>query len=696
MRPFELLSKFKPSGDQPQAIDELCRAYENGINSQVLLGVTGSGKTFVMANVIERLQKPTLIISPNKILAAQTYAEFKSFFPNNAVEYFISYYDYYQPEAYIPSSDTYIEKDSSINDHIDRLRLKATTSLLERKDVIVIASVSCIYNIGSPKEYRNKCVEIIAGKTQSRDDLIMSLISSHYERNDIEFIRGRFRVKGDTVEIFPAYLETALRIEFFGNTLESIKEINPLTGETISKKEKTYVFPAKLFVTNDEKVAEAIKQIFLELDERVAVLESQDKILEAQRLKQRTKYDMEMLKETGICHGVENYSRHLAGNPPGTRPTTLIDYFHQENDDFLLIADESHISLPQVRGMFEGDRSRKQTLVDFGFRLPSALDNRPLKFPEFEKLIKKFMMVSATPGKYELERSSDRIVDLIIRPTGLIDPQVIIRPIDGQIQDLMAEIEKTTARKQRTLVTTLTKKMSEDLSAYLQEKGFRVEYLHSDIDTLTRIEILKNLRLGEFDVLVGINLLREGLDLPEVALVAVLDADKEGFLRSEPTLIQICGRAARNVDGKVIFYADNMTGSMDRALKEMGRRRQKQLEYNEQNHITPKSIVKAVSELDEFQNLSRQEGVTYMTAEDKVDYEITPQNIDSLIKNLETEMRQAADSLDFETAAVLRDKISEIKSLKSQVPKAGALKVKANAISIRKKPLRNAKNRQKY
>ncbi|MCL2390307.1 MAG: excinuclease ABC subunit UvrB, partial [Endomicrobia bacterium] len=587
MENFKLVSNFMPSGDQPAAIEELCRNYESKINSQVLLGVTGSGKTFVMANVIEKLQKPTLIISPNKILAAQTYAEFKSFFPHNAVEYFISYYDYYQPEAYIPSSDTYIEKDASINDHIDRLRLKATTSLLERKDVIVVASVSCIYNLGSPKDYQNMCVEIIAGQEKSRERLLSELVAIHYERNEIEFIRGRFRVKGDTVEIFPAYLETAIRIEFYGDTIESIKEFNPLTGEVAVKKDKSYIYPAKHFVTTGPKIERALQTIKAELDERLEVLKSQKRLLEAQRLEQRTKYDMEMLRETGFCNGVENYSRHLSGNPEGARPMTLIDYFLQDNDDFLMIADESHISLPQIRGMYEGDRSRKQTLVDFGFRLPSALDNRPLKFPEFESLIKKFMMVSATPGVYELERSHEHIVDLIIRPTGLVDPEVIIRPIDGQIKDLMNEIQKNVDRKQRTLVTTLTKKMSEDLAGYLKEKGFKVEYLHSEIDTLTRIEILKNLRLGKFDVLVGINLLREGLDLPEVSLVAVLDADKEGFLRSEPTLIQICGRAARNVDGRVIFYADTMTGSMQRALKEMSRRRNKQLEYNEENKITP-------------------------------------------------------------------------------------------------------------
>jgi excinuclease ABC subunit B len=662
---FKLISKFRPSGDQPQAIDKLYHNYLNNKNSQILLGVTGSGKTFVMASVIEKLQKPTLIISPNKILAAQTYAEFKSFFPNNAVEYFISYYDYYQPEAYIPSSDTYIEKDASINDRIDRLRLKATTSLLERKDVIVVASVSCIYNLGAPKDYQNMCIEIIAGKEKKISLLLTELIASRYERNDVEFLRGKFRVKGDTVEIFPAYLETAVKIEFCGNTVEKIKEFNPVTGEVISKKDRAYIYPAKLFVTDKYKINEALKTIQIELNARLEVLKSQNKFLEAQRLEQRTKYDMEMLKETGLCNGVENYSRHLSGGLPGVRPTTLIDYFVQGNDDFLIIADESHISLPQIRGMYEGDRSRKQTLVDFGFRLPSALDNRPLKFQEFEKVIRKFMMVSATPGAYELNRSKKYIVDLIIRPTGLVDPEVVIHPIDGQIQDLMQEIQKNVEKKQRTLVTTLTKKMSEDLAAYLKEKGIKVEYLHSEIDTLIRIEILKNLRLGKFDVLVGVNLLREGLDLPEVSLVAVLDADKEGFLRSEPTLIQICGRAARNIDGRVIFYADTVTGSMRRALTEMNRRRSKQLKYNKKNDINPKSIIKAVHELDEFRNLSREESIYHIVAEEQFDYNITPKNIDSIIKEIESQMREAADNLDFESATVLRDRILELKNMKS-------------------------------
>ncbi|MDR1511575.1 MAG: excinuclease ABC subunit UvrB [Endomicrobium sp.] len=666
---FKLISKFKPSGDQPQAIDSLCYNYLNGKNSQVLLGVTGSGKTFVVANVIEKLQKPTLIISPNKILAAQTYAEFKTFFPNNAVEYFISYYDYYQPEAYVPSSDTYIEKDASINDHIDRLRLKTTTSLLERKDIIVVASVSCIYNLGTPKDYQNMCIEIIVEKEKSINQLSSELISSYYERNEFEFKRGTFRIKGDTLEIFPAYLETAVRVEFYGNVVESIKEFNPMTRQTFYKKNRTYIYPAKLFVTNKHKINKALKNIQEELNEQLKILKSQNKFIEMQRLEQRTKYDMEMLKETGSCNGIENYSRHLSGNLPGTRPTTLIDYFiQQENDDFLIIVDESHILLPQIRGMYEGDKSRKQTLVDFGFRLPSALDNRPLKFQEFEKLIKKIMMVSATPGTYELRRSKNHVVDLIIRPTGLVDPEVVIRPINGQMQDLMQELQKNVNKRHRSLVTTLTKNMSEDLTAYLKEKGFRVEYLHSEIDTLKRIEILKDLRLGHFDILVGINLLREGLDLPEVSLVAVLDADKEGFLRSKSTLIQICGRAARNIEGRVIFYADTITDSMQKALKEMNRRRNKQLEYNKKNNIKPKSIIKSIHEFEEFKNLSRDKSINRIVSEKQYKYKIPPKNIYKIIKDIEIQMKKAADNLDFESASALRNKMFELKGIKSSKP----------------------------
>jgi len=664
---FKLVSDFKPAGDQPQAIEELCNNIKNGKKSQVLLGVTGSGKTFVIANLIQKLQRPALIISPNKILAAQLYSEFKAFFPKNAVEYFISYYDYYQPEAYIPATDTYIEKDSSINEHIDRLRLKATTSLLERNDVIVVASVSSIYNLGAPEDYQNMCVKIEVNENITRETLIKNLISIHYERNEVDFIRGKIRVKGDTVEIFPAYLETALKVEFFGNEIDSIKEFNPLTGEILNKKNLVFIYPAKHFVTTGEKINLAIKNIEEELKQQVAHFKAEGKLLEAQRLLQRTKYDMEMLRETGFCSGVENYSRHLSQRPAGSRPTTLIDYFllNDKTKDFLLIADESHITLPQIRGMYEGDRSRKQTLVNFGFRLPSALDNRPLKFNEFESLVKQSVFVSATPGKYELETAKNNIVELIIRPTGLVDPEIEIRPIDGQIEDMIGEIKKVVARKQRVLITTLTKRMSEDLTAYLKDKGFAVEYMHSEIEALKRVEIIRDLRLGKFDILVGINLLREGLDLPEVALVVILDADKEGFLRSEQTLIQTCGRTARNVDGKVIFYADKMTGSMKSAIKEMQRRRNKQIAYNKKHNITPKTIIKAINKLEEFEVQTKQETVRTWTAEMNAEY-ISSTKIEDIIVSLEKQMKEAADVLDFETAAIFRDKIAEIKQMKAK------------------------------
>ena len=666
---FKLVSNFSPAGEQPQAIDKLSKNILANKKTQVLLGVTGSGKTFVIANVIQKVQKPTLIISPNKILAAQLYSEFKSFFPHNAVEYFISYYDYYQPEAYIPQTDTYIEKDSSINDHIDRLRLKATTSILERRDVIVVASVSSIYNLGAPEDYQNMCVKISVGQKTTRDKIIEQLIAIQYERNEIDFIRGKFRVKGDILDIFPAYLETAIRIDFFGDEIDTIKEFNVLTGEILNKKEKTYIYPAKHFVTSSDKLKTSIKLIENELENRVTHLKAEGKLLEAQRLLQRTKYDMEMLQETGICHGVENYSRHLSLRPEGTRPTTLIDYFlsNELTKDFMLVIDESHISLPQIRGMYEGDRSRKQTLVDFGFRLPSALDNRPLKFNEFEEIINQSIMVSATPGKYELEKSKNDIVELVIRPTGLVDPEVIIRPIDNQIKDMIEEIKKVISKKQRVLITTLTKKMSEDLTAYLKEKGFNVEYMHSSIESLKRIEIIRDLRLGKFDILVGINLLREGLDLPEVALVVILDADKEGFLRSEQTLIQTCGRAARNVDGKVIFYADKITGSMDRAIKEMVRRRKKQLEYNKKNKITPKTIIKAVSELEEFQFKAKETSQQMLVKQLNEEY-ISSKNINQIMKSLEQQMKEAAENLDFETAVIFRDKLKELKSMSTQSP----------------------------
>lgn len=667
MNKFELVSNFKPAGEQPQAIEKLANNIQKGKKSQVLLGVTGSGKTFVIANVIQKVQKPTLIISPNKILAAQLYSEFKTFFPNNAVEYFISYYDYYQPEAYIPQTDTYIEKDSSINDHIDRLRLKATTSILERRDVIVVASVSSIYNLGAPEDYQNMCVKISAGQKTTREKIIEQLIAVQYERNEVEFLRGKFRVKGDTLDIFPAYLETALRIEFFGDEIDTIKEFNPLTGEILSRKEKTFIYPAKHFVTSGDKLKTSIKLIENELEHRVAHLKTEGKLLEAQRLLQRTKYDIEMLQEMGICHGIENYSRHLSLRPEGSRPTTLIDYFlsNELTKDFMLVVDESHISLPQIRGMYEGDRSRKQTLIDFGFRLPSALDNRPLKFNEFESIINQSIMVSATPGKYELEKAKKDVIELVIRPTGLVDPEVVIKPIDGQIEDMIGEIKKVIAKKQRVLITTLTKRMSEDLTAYLKEKGFLVEYMHSSIESLKRIEIIRDLRLGKFDILVGINLLREGLDLPEVALVVILDADKEGFLRSEQTLIQTCGRAARNVDGRVIFYADNMTGSMQRAIQEMQRRRTKQLEYNKKNKITPKTIVKAIAKIEEFQTETKENSKQLLVNQISEEY-ISTKNIKQIMKSLEQQMKEAADNLDFETAVIFRDKLKELKAMNAK------------------------------
>lgn len=654
--PFQLISLFQPAGDQPQAIEKLA----NGIlikkfRHQVLLGVTGSGKTFTLAGVIARLNKPALVISPNKTLAAQLYAEFKQFFPQNAVEYFISYYDYYQPEAYVPSSDTYIEKDASINEHIERLRLKATSSLLERRDVVIVASVSCIYGLGSPGEYKGLCVLIEKNRTKKRQLLLQELVAIQYERNDTEFTQGRFRVRGDTVEIFPAYLETALRVRLFGDRIEEISEINPLTGKILQTKEKVYVYPAKHFVVSQPHLEQAIVTIKEELEERLAEFKKQGKLLEAQRLESRTRYDLEMLQEVGYCNGIENYSRHLSGRRPGERPACLIDYFPE---DFLIIIDESHITVPQIRGMYEGDHSRKQILVDYGFRLPSALDNRPLKFAEFESLVPWAIYDSATPGPYELAKSRQikaEVAEQINRPTGLIDPEVIIKPTNNQIEDLIEEVTKRVARKERVLVTTLTKRMAEDLAAYLAEKGLLVRYLHSEIGPLQRIEILKNLRKGEFDCLVGINLLREGLDLPEVTLVAVLDADKEGFLRSETSLIQICGRAARNINGQVILYADIITSSIKRALEEMQRRREKQIEYNRTHKIVPRSIIKAIRELEEFTQTAKKNSLV-LVREDGAKY-AAKQNLPSIIKELERQMEEAADNLDFELAAALRDKL---------------------------------------
>jgi len=662
MNKFNLRAPFKPSGDQPAAIVELVTGLREGRQHQVLLGVTGSGKTFTAANVIAQVQKPTLVLSPNKILAAQLYAEFKEFFPENAVEYFISYYDYYQPEAYVPSSDTYIEKDASINDHIDRLRLKATSALLERRDVIIVASVSCIYGLGSPENYRKMCVRLEKGSLLSRESLLQSLVDIHYERNEVQFSRGKFRVKGDTVEIFPAYLETAIRVELGGDTIEKISEIHPLTGKVIREKERTYIYPARHFVTTRPELNAAVISIQDELAGRLQVLRAEGKLLEAQRLDQRTRFDLEMMREMGFCHGIENYSRHLSGRPAGERPACLIDYFPK---DFLLLVDESHVSLPQVNGMYEGDRSRKQTLVDFGFRLPSALDNRPLKFSEFEKLIPQTISISATPGPYELKKAGGVVVEQVIRPTGLVDPAVVIRPTEGQVDDLIQEIERTTADKHRTLVTTLTKRMAEDLTDFLTGKNLRVRYLHSEIHALQRIEILRDLRKGNFDALIGINLLREGLDLPEVSLVAVLDADKEGFLRSETTLIQVCGRAARNVQGRVILYADKTTGSMSRAIQEMERRRKKQLHYNEEHHISPKTIIKAIHDLEEFQVQAREThmGKIFVDTEFPL---LHPDKLPQYVKELEEQMLEAANNLQFELAAAIRDKLTEIREMTSK------------------------------
>jgi excinuclease ABC subunit B len=662
MEKFQIVSDFKPAGDQVEAIKELTAGLTRGQKHQVLLGVTGSGKTFTMANVIANVGKPALIMSPNKTLAAQLYAEFKAFFPHNAVEYFISYYDYYQPEAYVPTSDTYIEKDSSVNDHIDRLRLKATSSLMERNDVIIVASVSCIYGLGSPEEYKNQCVGLHVGQKKDRKELLSELIATHYERNEIEFSRGKFRVKGDTIEIFPAYLDTALRVEVFGDVIEKIQEIQPLTGKVIGAKEKVYIYPARHFVTSQPTLQKALVDIENEMKEQVRFFTANNKLIEAQRIEQRTRYDLEMLRNMGFCNGIENYSRPLSGRAPGERPACLIDYFPK---DFLMVIDESHVTIPQIGGMYAGDRSRKQTLVDFGFRLPSALDNRPAKFPEFEGLLKQAIYVSATPGPYELDKAKGEIVEQVIRPTGLVDPEVIIKPSKGQIEDLIERIRGRVEKKERVLVTTLTKRTAEDLTEYLNEKGIKVRYMHSDIDALERIEIIQNLRKGTFDVLIGINLLREGLDLPEVSLVAVLDADKEGFLRSETTLIQICGRAARNVGGSVVMYADNITGSMKRAMDEMNRRRVKQLAYNKEHNITPKTIIKAVKDLEEFQHDARVQNLSTLLGREESDLK-DPKNLPSILKDLEKQMRAAAEVLDFETAAIIRDKINEINQMRAR------------------------------
>ncbi|KAF1298605.1 excinuclease ABC subunit B [Enterococcus sp. JM4C] len=653
---FELVSKYQPAGDQPVAIQQLVDGVVGGKKAQVLLGATGTGKTYTISNLIKEVNKPTLIIAHNKTLAGQLYGEFKEYFPNNAVEYFVSYYDYYQPEAYVPSSDTYIEKDSSINDEIDKLRHSATSSLLERNDVIVVASVSCIFGLGSPKEYSEQVVSIRVGMEMDRSKLLKELIDINFERNDIDFQRGRFRVRGDVVEIFPASRdERALRVEFFGDEVERIREVDALTGEVVGETEHVSIFPATHFVTNDERMEGAIENIRQELAERLQVLRDDNKLLEAQRLEQRTNYDIEMMMEMGYTSGIENYSRHMDGRKEGEPPYTLLDFFP---DDFLLVVDESHVTMPQIRGMYNGDRARKQMLVDYGFRLPSALDNRPLRLEEFEEHVNQIVYVSATPGPYEAEQT-DTVVQQIIRPTGLLDPVIEVRPIMGQIDDLVGEINQRAEKNQRVFVTTLTKKMSEDLTDYFKELGIKVKYLHSDIKTLERTEIIRDLRLGEFDVLIGINLLREGLDVPEVSLVAILDADKEGFLRSERSLVQTIGRAARNSEGKVIMYADKMTDSMQRAMDETSRRRQIQEAYNQEHGIVPKTIIKEIRELISITKASddaKDEKVT-------VSYnELSKAEKETLLLKLEKEMKDAAKALDFETAATLRDTILELKA----------------------------------
>ena len=653
---FRLHSKYKPTGDQPQAIAELVKGFKEGNQFETLLGVTGSGKTFTMANVIAQLNKPTLIISHNKTLAAQLYGEFKEFFPENAVEYFVSYYDYYQPEAYVPSSDTYIAKDSAVNEEIDKLRLSATAALAERKDVIVISSVSCIYGLGSPEDFLGMMVSLRPGMERDRDDVIRALIDIQYTRNDMDFQRGTFRVRGDVLEIFPAdHDETAIRVEFFGDEIDRITEITVVTGEVRCELEHVGIFPASHYVVPQEKINRACVNIEKEMEERVRFFKGEDKLLEAQRISERTNFDIEMLRETGFCSGIENYSRHLAGLEPGATPMTLMDYF---KDDYLIIVDESHITIPQIRGMYAGDRSRKTTLVDYGFRLPSALDNRPLNFEEFESKIDQMLFVSATPNVYEDEHELLR-VEQIIRPTGLLDPRVEVRPVEGQIDDLVGEVNKETAAGHKIMITTLTKKMAEDLTDYMREIGIRVKYLHSDIDTLERAEIIRDLRLDVFDVLVGINLLREGLDIPEITLVAILDADKEGFLRSETSLIQTIGRAARNAEGHVIMYADKMTDSMRVAIDETERRRQIQQQYNEEHGITPQTIQKSVRELI---HISKKVAASEM--EFKKDPEsMSRQELEKLIADIQKKMSKAAADLNFEAAAEYRDKMIELKNM---------------------------------
>ncbi len=649
---FKIHSKFKPTGDQPQAIDGLVKGLNKGYKHQTLLGVTGSGKTFTMANVIEKVQRPTLVIAHNKTLAYQLASEFKEFFPENAIEYFVSYYDYYQPEAYVPGTDTFIEKDSSINDEIDKLRHSATMALFERRDVVIVASVSCIYGLGDPIDYEQLAISLRPGMIRDRNEIMSKLVDIQYVRNDINFIRGTFRVRGDTLEVFPASSsDKSIRIEFFGDEIDRITEIDTLTGNVTGFLNHAFITPASHFATSSEKVDRAIETIKIELDERLKELRGEEKLLEAQRLEQRTNYDLEMLQEMGFCSGIENYSRHLSGREPGSRPYTLIDYFPK---DFLLIIDESHVTIPQIRGMFNGDRSRKQTLVDYGFRLPSALDNRPLQFNEFESMVNQAIYVSATPGPYEKEHQ-ENYVEQIIRPTGLLDPKIEVRPIKGQIDDLVSEINMRAEKGERTLVTTLTKKMAEDLTKYFKELGIKVTYMHSDVDTIERMEIIRDLRLGVYDVLIGINLLREGLDLPEVSLVAILDADKEGFLRSETSLIQTSGRAARNVDGIVIMYADTITKSMDVTISETERRRKIQNQYNIDHNIVPKTIEKGIRDVIAT-TIASEDNETY-----DVDDEFTNEEIEAMIEGLKVRMYKEAEGLNFEAAAEIRDKIEELR-----------------------------------
>lgn len=654
---FELVSNYEPAGDQPQAIDELVQKVLAGQRHQTLLGATGTGKTFTVSNVVKEINRPTLVIAHNKTLAGQLYSEFKEFFPNNAVEYFVSYYDYYQPEAYVPSTDTFIEKDASVNDEIDKLRHSATSALFEREDVLIVASVSCIYGLGSPEEYGSQVLSLRMGMEKDRDQLLRDLVDIQYARNDIEFQRGTFRVRGDSVEIIPASREEhCIRIEFFGDEIDRIREVDALTGEIIGDREHVAIFPASHFVTREDIMKKAIQNIEKELEERLKVLRSENKLLEAQRIEQRTNYDLEMMREMGFCSGIENYSRHLTLREAGATPYTLLDYFP---DDFLVVIDESHVTLPQIRGMYNGDQARKQVLVDHGFRLPSALDNRPLRFEEFEEKTNQLIYVSATPGPYELEHTPE-MTEQIIRPTGLLDPKIEVRPIEGQIDDLIEEINERTERNERVLVTTLTKKMSEDLTDYLKELGIKVAYLHSEIKTLERIEVIRDLRVGKYDVLIGINLLREGLDIPEVSLVVILDADKEGFLRSERSLIQTIGRAARNEKGEVIMYADKITDSMQKAIDETNRRRQIQIAYNEEHGITPKTIKKDIRDVIK----ATIEAADEETEEKKITSfaQFTKKNRPQVIEQLEKEMREAAKALDFEKAAELRDIVFELKA----------------------------------